>query len=142
MAAEDNNKALIRRWVDGVSQGDATVSAEVVGPDYRMNGQALGPQGAQQVSTLLLSAFPDWHGTLDDLIGEGDQVAARITYRGTHQGVWHGRGPLQGIPPTGRQFAITSLEWYRIADGKVAEAWVQVDFPAWAQQLGVSTGPT
>jgi hypothetical protein len=31
-------------------------------------------------------AFPDLHVTVEDLVTEGDRVAARVTMRGTHQG--------------------------------------------------------
>lgn len=137
MAAEEN-KALIRRWYEGVSRGDASVSAALVGPDYRMNGQVLGPQGARQVTATILAAFPDWGVTVHDLVAEGDVVAARLAYHGTHRGVWQGRGPVRGLPPTGRAFVITSHEFYRIADGAIAEAWVQSDMASLAEQLGAA----
>ena len=139
MTAE-KNKALLRRWYEGVSRGDAATSAALVSPDYRMNGQPLGPQGAQQVTATILAAFPDWRVTVHDLIAEGDRVAARLTYSGSHQGVWQGRGPVKGLPPTGKSFAITSHEHYRIADGTIAESWVQSDMASLAEQLGVVPG--
>jgi steroid delta-isomerase-like uncharacterized protein len=139
MVAEEN-KALLRRWYEGVSKGDAATSAALVAPDYRMNGQPLAPQGAQQVTATILAAFPDWSVTVQDLIAEGDRVAARLTYSGTHRGVWLGRGPVRGLPPTGKRFAITSHEHYRIVDGRIAEAWVQSDMASLAEQLGVSQG--
>ena len=46
--ATEENKALIHRWYEGVSRGDASVTAELVGPDYQMNGQPLGPQGGSR----------------------------------------------------------------------------------------------
>jgi predicted ester cyclase len=139
MTAEEN-KALLRRWYAGVSRGEPSTSAEVVGPEYQMNGQPLGPEGARQVTAMILAAFPDWRITIHDLIAEGDRVAARLTYSGTHQGVWQGRGPVRGLPPTGKRFAITSHEHYRIADGKIAETWVQSDMASLAEQLGVVPG--
>lgn len=42
------------------------------------------------------AAFPDLTASMDDLVIAGDRVVGRFTYRGTH------RGPLFGIPPTGR----------------------------------------
>ena len=141
MVAEEN-KALIRRWHEGVGRGDAAVSAALVSPDYRMNGQPLRPRGARQVSAMILAAFPDWRIAVHDLVAEGDVVAARLTYSGTHQGVWQGRGPVRGLPPTGRTFAITSHEFYRIADGQIAETWVQSDITSLAEQLGAASGAT
>ena len=76
--------------------------------------------------------------TVHTLVAEGEWVAARLTYSGTHRGVWQGRGPVRGLPPTGRVFAITSHEFYRVADGKIAEVWVQSDMASLAEQLGAA----
>ena len=131
----EEHKALARRWIDGINAGRPETSAEVVAPDYRMNGQPLGQEGARQLSAMLLAAFPDWHGTIEDLVAEGDKVVVRLTYTGTH------RGEFWGIPPTGKGFTITSVELYRIADGKVVESWVGSDRLGLLQQLGVIPAP-
>jgi predicted ester cyclase len=135
LVTAEENKALVQRWYDGVGRGEAAASAAVVSADYRMNGQPLGPQGAQQVTAMILDAFPDWRITVHDLLADGDLVAARLTYSGTHRGVWKGRGPVHGLPPTGRTFAMTSHEFYRISDGKIVELWVQSDMASLAEQL-------
>ena len=46
-----------------------------------------GIEGVKQTIAMFLSAFPDLHLTVEDLIAEGDRVVARWTLRGTHQGV-------------------------------------------------------
>jgi hypothetical protein len=66
-------------------RGDAAVTAEVVAPDHRMDGQPLGPQGVQQYAARIMAAFPDWRVTVHDLVGEGDWVAARLTCGGTRR---------------------------------------------------------
>jgi len=60
----------------------------------------------------LLASFPDGRLLIEDLIAEGDVVAARITLRGTHQ------GSLAGQPVTVPIFAM-----YRVADDRIVEAW-------------------
>jgi predicted ester cyclase len=69
------------------------------------------------------------------VIGEGDKVVVRVTARGTHQ------GQLMGIVPTGKHVAVTGIGIYRIADGKVAEAWVNRDLLGLLQQLGAFPAP-
>jgi predicted ester cyclase len=44
---------------------------------------------------------------------------------------------FQGIPPTGKQVTLTSLEVYRVTGGKLAEEWVELDMLGLLQQLGV-----
>jgi len=56
-----------------------------------------------------LAAFPDLTASMDDLVVAGDRVVGRFTYRGTH------RGPLLGIPPTGRPIEMRSIDIWRVA---------------------------
>jgi predicted ester cyclase len=139
MTIEDN-KTLVRRWVEGVNAGRPETSAAVVASDYRMNGQSLGPEGARQASAMLLTAFPDWHGSIEELVAKGDTVVVRLTYTGTHQGeLVH---PAIGrLPPTGKRVRLMSVELYRVAEGRIAESWVGSDRLGLLQQLGVIPAP-
>jgi predicted ester cyclase len=68
--------------------------------------------------------------TVEDSVAGGDKVAARVTFRGTHE------GEFQGIPPTGKQVTFTSIEFNRMAGNQVAEHWVELDLLGLLQQLG------
>jgi predicted ester cyclase len=70
------------------------------------------------------------HVTIDDLVAEGDKVAARYKWTGTHQGIFN------GIPPTGKRVTITGLDLWRLRDGKCVEHWNQEDNLGLLQQLG------
>ncbi len=59
----------------------------------------------------------------------------RWTASGTHQ------GELMGIAPTGNRAAVTGITISRIADGKIAEDWVNWDTLGMMQQLGVISPP-
>ena len=67
---------------------------------------------------------------MEEIFSEGEMVAARVAFRGTH------RGEFQGIPPTGKEVAFTSIEVNRVRDGKVEEHWVELDLLGLMQQLG------
>ena len=62
-------------------------------------------------------------------------VAARVAFRGTH------RGEFQGIPPTDKEVAFSSIEIDRIVDGKVQEHWFELDQLGLMRQLGALPGP-
>ena len=68
------------------------------------------------------AAFPDARHAINDLIAEGDCVVLRTTARATHQ------GRFEGTDPTGRSVEFTGLVVYRIADGRIAESWGEIDF--------------
>jgi predicted ester cyclase len=75
--------------------------------------------------------MPDFHVTIEDMVTEGDKVASRWTASGTHQ------GEFLGIRPTGNHATWTGITIYRIADGKIVEAWWSKDVLALLQQLVV-----
>ena len=131
----DENKALVRRaYEELVNRGNLAHIEELVHEDYVDHTHAPGwptdREGLRQQVAYFRSAFPDLHVTLEELIAEGDTVAVRQTMRGTH------RGEFFGIPPTGRQVAVTGISLYRVANGKIVEEWWQEDLLGLMQQLG------
>lgn len=77
------------------------------------------------------NAFPDTELEINDLILEGNKVAARITASGTH------KGALMGIAPTGKRVSITGTSITHVRDGKQVESWASYDQLGMLQQLGV-----
>jgi predicted ester cyclase len=59
----------------------------------------------------------------------------RRSYEGTH------RGELLGIPPTGKQVRVGGISIFRLAGGKIAEQWEQLDRLALMHQLGALPTP-
>ena len=82
-----------------------------------------------------LRRFPDLHVTIEDLVAEGDKVAARRSYEGTH------RGELLGIPATGKPVQMGGISIFRMALGKITEHWEQIDGLALMQQFGLVSAP-
>jgi len=133
MSTEDN-KTLIRRWIEAVNQRNLAVLDELCVPDFVYHNASQTMQGLEafkQALSMYLTAIPDLHLTLEDVIAEGDRVVSRQTYRGTHQGT------LMGIPPTGKQITLTGIAISRFASGKVIEQWANNDDLGLLQQLGV-----
>lgn len=83
----------------------------------------------QQWGRDLISAFPDLYVNAEDLIADGDKAVKRWTATGTH------RGPLAGIPPTGREVRFAGTSVYRMAGGRIAESWYVYDLHGLLQQL-------
>ena len=138
MSAEEN-KALLRRFIDIWSTGNVATADEFISADLIDHSLPPGlPSGLAGFKLLVAgfrTAFPDLHVTIDDIVAQGGKAAGRVTFRGTH------RGAFQGIPATGKQFMTTGIQIIRIADGKIAEAWSQPDTLGLLQQLGVVPMP-
>jgi predicted ester cyclase len=136
--ATNENLAVFRRLIElGFNEGklhelDAIVAAEFV--EHQFLGES-GPQGIKALIGQLRTAFPDLKMTIEDTATSGDKVWARLRCQGTH------KGPLMGVPPTGRRIDTTALEVCRFAKGRVVEHWGVPDRFAAMTQLGILPGP-
>ena len=135
----EENKALVRRFFEAFNAGDLDGVAAVFAPNAVVHNSGapdpLNLEGFRQLAALFLAAFPNGKHTIEDIIGEGDKVVARITYHGTHT------GDLMGIPPTGKQVAVSAMTIDHIANGKIVETWRLFDQMGMMQQLDVIPVP-
>lgn len=132
MATEDN-KALVRRFYEeGVH--NPSLFDELLAPTYVLHLPGSPPisgvEHAKQLMVAYTTAFPDLQLTTEDMVAEADKVAIRNTWRGTHQGVF------QGLPPTGKGVTFTGSDTFRLAGGKIAEQWADLDALGLMRQLG------
>ncbi len=130
------NKDLARRSWEIVSQRNPDLLEEVYAADIVWHEPDQDVQGlaeAKQFYSMYLSAFPDLHATVEDVIAEGDKAVTRWTIRGTHQGEIEEFGP-----PTGKQVEIKGITIHRIESGKIVEEWERYDNLSVMRQLGLA----
>ncbi len=137
---EEANKQHVRRFFQEVwSTGDVTLRDSFLAVDYRGhvsgNAEPLDREGWSAWFTGFREAFPDAEFTVEDMVADGDRVAARLTMRGTH------RGALNGIPPTGREVIVTGMSIERVTDGRIVEGWNENDALGMLGQLGALPPP-
>ena len=65
------------------------------------------------------------------MVGEGEKVFSRFTWRGTH------RGEFFGVPATGKQIKVKGMVVDRVVAGKMAESRILMDGLSMMRQLGV-----
>ena len=132
MAPEDY-KRLVRRYQDIYNQNQLDLLPTVLADDLLtptiLPGLPAGLEGARAAHRLMLEGFPDFETVIDDLVAQGDRVAARITMRGTNQ------GPFMGIPATGRHVQFSGMYIVRCRDGKIVEHWSVEDAVGLMSQL-------
>jgi steroid delta-isomerase-like uncharacterized protein len=133
------NKGILRRALDVWNSGDLAALDGLFAPGVVMHlrgrPDVTGLDAYRAYLVALRAAFPDQQWLPEDLIAEGDRVVLLWTLRGSH------RGELMGTAPTGREVTVTGISAYRVADGKVAEIWVQSDTLGLLQQLGALPAP-
>lgn len=131
----EENKKIVERYQEIYNSNDLDSLGEVVSEDLLtpkiMPGIPTGIDGAKAAHRIMLTGFPDYKTIIEDLVAEGDKVAARITMSGTNT------GSFMGIPATGNYVLFTGMYIARIANGKIVEHWGEEDGVSLLQQLGV-----
>jgi predicted ester cyclase len=118
----EENKVIPNRVAQAIGIGDLDAFDELMAPD-------LAREFKEGIAELR-QAFPDYHGTNEIQIAEGDLVANRFVFHGTH------RGEFMGIAPTGREVTFEGLSLDRVVDGKIVESIVEWDLEAVLKQIG------
>ncbi len=134
MSTEENKKIVSRFFELGPSQGDMRAAKELLAPDFVLHvplPSSAGVQGISDVVTACREAFEHLNVTVEDMVAEGDRVAARFTARGVH------KGQFMGLPPTGKPIIMTGIEIFRIENGRIAELWGEANLLGLMQQLGI-----
>ncbi len=143
MTTSQDIKALVARIASEIwNKGDLSVIDEVMAPGSPYHGPHMpGGHGDREdwrrAIAMYRAAFPDSHVVFEDLFvsESSDLVVGRWSATGTHT------GPLPGLEPTGRGIAITGITLYRIAGGRIVEAFEQLDMLGMWRQLGVVSLP-
>ncbi|MDQ5845659.1 MAG: ester cyclase [Acidobacteriota bacterium] len=135
----EENKALLQRWFDEVwNKGRAEAIDEMLSADGIVHGLSDDPSnpikgafGFKPFHQTFRGAFPDIEVVVEDMIAEGDKVAARCSVRGKHS------GDHLGIAASNAPVDFDGLCIVRIRDGKIVEAWNNFDFMRMNRQIGL-----
>jgi len=135
MSAEEN-KALVRRWIEEMNKGNLDIMDEIIAADYVYHNafpppeEVRGLEEYKQAMAGYFTAFPDVKITIEDQIAEGDKVVTRVTFSGSH------KGELAGIDPTGKKVTIRAIFIVRFSEGKAVEEWENFDTHGMLRQIG------
>ena len=133
---------LVRRFLDEVVNGGRLeLIDDLWTPDLRWHGGSMGEVeglGAYRVmmAANTQGAFKDMHLEVDDLVSVDDRVVVRFTNSGTQV------GSFMGTPPSGKHATWLGIGIYRVAHGRIAEAWFGEDILGMLLQLGAVALPT
>jgi steroid delta-isomerase-like uncharacterized protein len=132
----ETNKEIVRRMTEAINERDFDALDELVAQDIHRHSAATSGvtvENLDQFKEFLrqdLSAVPDARQEINLMLAEDDLVAGHFTYRGTQTGQM---GPF---PPSGKPVEAPFIGILRIADGKIAEIWVEWDNLSVLTQLG------
>ncbi len=135
----EKNKALIRRFYDDVfTIGKMNIAAierhlahDFVGHDLPpgLNGR----EGFKKFVGMFAASFSDMTRIeAHEVIGNGDKIVVRWSSTGRHT------GEFMGIPATGQRVTIKGIDIFRLAGGKIADLWQEMDIMGILQQICLS----
>ena len=119
-----DNKAIFRRFYERAwNLGDLAVIDELLAPDFVNHEVPNAPMPHRDLYKQAIiesrDAFPDTSLIIDDLVAEGDQVAARWRMQGAHTGTAWGKAP------SGKQLDMAGITIVRVVNGKITDFWKQ-----------------
>lgn len=137
----EQNKETSRRFVEEVfNRGNFGILDELMAPNF-VEHEQLPPgipsshEGAVQLFSMLRSAFPDFKATIQQLIGEGDNVVIQMIWNGTQ------KGEFLGVPPSGKHITVPVIDILHFNGGQITEHWGLMDSMGMMQQLGAIPSP-
>lgn len=135
MSVQENIELVRSITERGLNHGDVSFVDEVFSPGYVAHTRGLelptGPGAFRAAVNFWRQSFPDFHTSIELMIGEGEFVASRFSTTGTHT------GQLGGLPPTGKRFTVSGVDLHRVVNGKVVESWISDDMPRILMEIGV-----
>jgi len=136
MTAE-TNKIVMSRFLEFINTASESLAQELISPDaiFHVPGSPQpmrGPAGYLAIIGMMRGGFSDIQWTVEEMVAEGDKVAARFTMRGTHQGTFF------GVPPTGKTIAVQAMNIYHLLCGQFVEEHGQPDMLGLLQQIGAA----
>lgn len=133
-----DQRAALERAVEAANRADLDAYMSVYDPSVVLHGYApepIGFEGAKEFYGALLGALSDVRLVIEDVVEDGDKLAARYTLSGTHT------SELLGVKPTGQPVVLIGQSFFRFAGDKVVERWQAADMLGLMVQLGAVPAP-
>jgi steroid delta-isomerase-like uncharacterized protein len=139
MTGTGNEEVFRRFYGEAWNSGDVGVVDELLDEGF-VNHELADFAGSHREAykravVKTRTAFPDWTTEIEDVISEGEKVAARWRSSGTHTGA------LPGLQPTGAPVRTRGITIVRIVDGRITNFWKRDDSHTIGRQLGTAPGP-
>ncbi len=129
----EENKALVRRFLEEGAKGNLTVFDELLSPDFvdrsLLPGQGPTREDLKRSVAEAQATFTKISFTIEEQIAEGDKVVTKYTERSVS------RGEYAGIPPTGTEENIEGIYIHRIREGKIVEEWSELQAVPYLERL-------
>ena len=134
-------RALVRIGDEAIAKENPAMLRAFFAEDFVFHGPN-GDRDFDQLSShfaSLRAAFSDFRLVREQILVDGDHVAARNTFSGIFTGVFT-QSPIGVLQPTGQRVQREAINTFRYAaDERLAEEWIQTDYRSMLVSLGART---
>ncbi|MDQ0782339.1 ester cyclase [Chryseobacterium sp. W4I1] len=128
-------KQFFNQFVQFINTADEDLAQQLISPaaSFHVPFQAdplQGPKGYLTIIGMMRNGFPDIQWSIEEMIAENDKVAVRFTMKGTHKGTFF------NVPATGKQIAVSAMNFYRLSENQIIEEVGQPDLLGLLTQIG------
>ena len=131
-ATQESHKDIVRQYLAAFNDRDREALSDLLADDVVEHGIHETLEGQEEILEFLdrhFDIFPDYSGTTETMVAEGDTVTVQYTVGGTHSGKY------LDVQPTGNAAEWTGMAMYRIEDDEIAEIWIEEDRLGLLEQL-------
>ena len=138
------NPEIITKWYEEVwNKKREDAIDELLAEDCVTHGLAddagneiAGPEKFKELHRKFVRSFPDVRITIEDMVSEGDKIAARATVRLTHTGENFSVSAEKSLAPSGKAIEFSGMTITIIRNGQITEGWNSFDFLRLYTELG------
>lgn len=136
-------RAVVERLYKAISDHDLEEAARLATPDSVLTAPggvtATGPQEIKEFNKNWITAFPDAKIETQDIFAQGNKVAAKARFVGTHSGTL--KTPMGDLPATGKKVKGDFVQLFEIDRGLTKSAHLMFDQVQLMTQLGMAPAP-
>jgi steroid delta-isomerase-like uncharacterized protein len=139
-AVEEQNIELIKSFYEAVESGDVEKMRDFYSPEtvyYSPSGNPDPMSGEENIefTKMIAKAIPDISHNFEEIYAVDNKVIARCLIEGNLV------GELEGFPPPGNTFKVSSIYIFTLKDGKIIELIDETDMLGMMMQLGMELKP-
>jgi predicted ester cyclase len=126
--AEENNRALVHRFLMAHARGDLDALGEMLAHEFvdhsLLPGQVPGREGYIRSAAEQQAALSNMRYRIEYRSTDGDMVISRLTMRASHD-----RGPLFGVAPTGKEWTTPIIVINRVSGARSPRSGARTSLP-------------
>jgi steroid delta-isomerase-like uncharacterized protein len=138
--SEQDNLNIVKREYDGLNAHNVDMTVQLVADTVKVTDvsypDTLTKEGYRKSNQVFLTAFPDLHFDIKDMIAQGDKVAVSWEVHGTHNGPLE-MPPAQTIPATHKSIHMVGSTFYELRNGLIVREDNFYDQVAFLSQIGL-----